>query len=172
MPNVAVVIASGFEQSETAALCRALAQAGHRAVVVSPKKHSVRGWDNTHWGGDLAVDVAAIDAEAQDYAGLVLPGGLISADTLRADADIVRLVRDAAVQGKPVAARGHAVWVLVEAGLARERRMTAAPAMRHDVEHAGAQWVDAPAVVDGNVITGRHAHDANSFAQAVRDALA
>lgn len=169
MANVAVVIASGFEQAETAAVCRALAEAGHRAVVVSPKKHAVRGWDNTHWGADLPVDVAAVDAEAQDYAAIVLPGGLISADTLRADADAVRLVRDAAVQGKPVAARGHAVWVLIEAGLAKDRGMTAAPAIRSDVIHAGAQWQDTAAMIDGKVLTGRHGHDVDSFMQAVRE---
>ncbi|MBC7906749.1 MAG: DJ-1/PfpI family protein [Rhodospirillaceae bacterium] len=167
MANVAVVVASGFEQGEMTILCKVLAQAGHRVVVVSPKKHSVRAWDNTHWNGDIPVDVAAIDAEAQDFAALVLPGGLIGADTLRADDFIIGLVRDAATQGKPVAALGHAVWVLIEAGLAKGRLMTSAPAIRSDAVHAGADWQDAAAVEDGKVVTGRHGHDVNSFADLV-----
>ncbi len=168
MAKVAMVVASGFEQGEMTILCKALAEDGHRLVVVSPKKHSVRSWDNTHWNGDIPVDVAAIDAEAQDFAALVLPGGLIGADTLRADEPIIRLVRDAAIQGKPVAALGHAVWVLIEAGLAKGRTMTSAPAIRSDVVHAGATWQDAAAVEDGKVITGRHGHDVVSFAELVR----
>jgi protease I len=167
MANVAMVVASGFEQGEMTILCRALSEDGHRLVVVSPKKHSVRSWDNTHWNGDIPVDVAAIDAEAQDFAALVLPGGLIGADTLRADEFIIRLVRDAATQGKPVAALGHAVWVLIEAGLAKGRAMTSAPAIRSDVVNAGATWQDSAAVEDGKVVTGRHGHDVVSFAELV-----
>ncbi|HTH18279.1 MAG TPA: DJ-1/PfpI family protein [Magnetospirillum sp.] len=171
MARVAVAVASGFEQSEMTMICRTLAESGHRAVVVSPKKHSVRAWDNTHWGGDLPVDVPAIDAEAQDFAAIVLPGGVLSADTLRADEAIVRLVRDAAVQGKPVAALGHAVWVLVEAGLARGRAMTGAPSVESDLINAGANWSDLPAVEDGKVITGHHGHDTAAFMDLVRGRL-
>lgn len=171
MARIAVVIASGFEQADMTVISRRLAQAGHHLLVVSPKKHAVRGWDNTHWGGDLPVDVAAIDAEAQDFAAVVLPGGVLSADTLRADADVVRLVRDAAVQGKPVAALGHAAWVLVEAGLAKERRLTGAPSLRSDLVNAGAEWEDRPAAEDGKVITGQHGHDAEAFAELVAAAL-
>jgi protease I len=90
---------------------------------------------------------------------------------LRADEPIVRLVRDAAVQGKPVAALGHAVWVLIEAGLAKQRRMTSAPAIRGDVTNAGADWQDSGAVEDGRVVTGRHGHDAGAFVAMVREQL-
>lgn len=171
MARVAVVIANGFEQAEMAAISRTLAHAGHNVQVVSPKKHAVRGWDNTHWGGDLPVDVAAIDAEAQDFAAVVLPGGVLSADTLRADRDIVRLVRDAAVQGKPVAALGHAAWVLVEAGLAKGRHLTGAPSLHSDLVNAGAEWEDQPAAEDGKVITGQHGHDVETFSGLVAAAL-
>lgn len=171
MARVAVVIANGFEQAEMTAISRILAQSGHHVQVVSPKKHAVRGWDNTHWGADLPVDVAAIDAEAQDFAAVVIPGGVLSADTLRADHDIVRLARDAAVQGKPVAALGHAAWVLVEAGLAKDRRLTGAPSLRSDVVNAGAEWTELPASEDGKVITGQHGHDTEAFAGLVLAAL-
>lgn len=171
MARIGMVVASGFEQADMTALCKALREAGHTVGLVSPKKHSVRSWDNTHWNGDLPVDVAAIDAEAQDFAALVLPGGILGADTLRADEFTVRLVTDAATQGKPVAAMGHAVWVLIEAGLAKGRAMTSHPALRTDVANAGATWTDEAAVADGRVITGRHGHDMPAFAAAVVAAL-
>ncbi|HLO78999.1 MAG TPA: DJ-1/PfpI family protein [Magnetospirillum sp.] len=172
MADVAVVVASGFEQAEMETIRRALAAAGHRPVVVSPKKHAVRGWDNTHWGADLPVDVAAIDARADTFAAIVLPGGLLSADTLRADHDIVELVRAAALAGKPVAALGHAAWVLIEAGLAKGRRMTGAPSVHSDLVNAGADWTGTPAMDDGKVITGQHGHDVAAFMQLVTATLA
>lgn len=167
MARIGVVVASGFEQAEMTALCKALTAAGHTVAVVSTKKHAARSWDNTHWNGDLPVDVAAVDAAAKDFAALVLPGGILSADTLRSDEFVVRLVQDAATEGKPVAAMGHAAWVLIEAGLARGRTMTSHPAIRTDVGNAGATWRDEAVVADANVITGRHAHDVSAFAAAV-----
>lgn len=172
MARIGVVVASGFAQTEMTVLCKALAEAGHRVVVISPKKQAARAWDNTHWNGDIPVDVAAEEAKAEDYAALALPGGILSADTLRSDAVIVRLLQDAATQGRPVAATGHAVWALIEAGLARGRAMTSHPAIRTDVGNAGATWRDEPVVADGRVITGRHGHDIAAFAAAVAAAAA
>lgn len=171
MARVAVVVANGFGLGDMTVLCKGLAEAGHHVVVVSPKKHSVRAWDNTRWDGDIPVDLAAIDAQAQDFAALALPGGILGADTLRADEAIVHLVRGAALLGRPVAALGHAVWVLVEAGLAPGRAMTGAPSVRGDLVNAGAHWQDAPAVEDGKVITGRSSHDAGAFTDLIRTTL-
>lgn len=171
MARIGVVVASGFEQADMTALSKALAEAGHQIAVVSTKKHAVRSWDNTHWAGDIPVDVAAIDAKAEDFAALVLPGGILGADTLRSDDYITRLVRDAATQGKPVTAMGHAVWVLIEAGLARGRTMTSHPALRTDVTNAGAIWRDEAVVNDGGVISARNSHDVGAFAAAVVTAV-
>jgi protease I len=166
MARIGVVVASGFEQAEMTALCKALVEAGHRMAVVSTKKHEVRSWDNTHWAGDIPVDVAAMDARAEDFAALVLPGGILGADTLRSDEFIIRLMRDAAALGKPVAAMGHANWVVIEAGLASGRAMTCHPAIRTDVINAGAMWRDEAAVSDSSVISGRNSHDVGAFAAA------
>ncbi|MGE5548783.1 MAG: DJ-1/PfpI family protein [Solirubrobacterales bacterium] len=171
MAKVAVVVASGFEQTEMTAICKGLADAGHTVQVVSTKKHAARSWDNTRWNGDVPVDMAAIDAEAQDFDALVFPGGLIAADTLRSDDAVVRLVRDATAQGRPVAALGHAVWVLAEAGAIKGRAATSHPAIRTDVVNAGAQWRDQGAVADGTLITGRHGHDVGEFVAVVAGAL-
>lgn len=172
MATVAVVVASGFEQSELTVLCRTLAEAGHAVRIVSPKKHAVRAWDNTRWNGDIPVDVAAVDAQPADYDAVVIPGGLIGADTLRADEQVIRLVRDTAAAGKPVAALGHAPWVLIEAGLVGGRQATSHPAIRSDLANAGATWVDRAVAEAGGLVTGRHGHDVGEFAAAVARALA
>ncbi|HSV29867.1 MAG TPA: DJ-1/PfpI family protein, partial [Candidatus Omnitrophota bacterium] len=159
------------EQADMTAICKELAQAGHSVRVVSPKKQAARSWDNTRWNGDMPVDVAAVEAEARDFDALVLPGGLLSADTLRSDDFIIRLARDAAAQGKPVAALGHAPWVLVEAGLVKGRAVTSHPAIRTDLANAGGQWRDEAFVADDGVITGRHSHDAVAFVSGLLQAL-
>lgn len=160
MPRrVAILVASGFELAEFEGMRDILEQAGIAVPVVSAKKHEVRGWDNTEWADSVPVEVAVLDARPADWDAMAIPGGLISADTLRADQHAVRLVRDALDRGIPVAAIGHAPWLLIEAGAVRGRRVTSHPAIRTDLENAGAQWVDQAAAVDGGVITGRHRHD-------------
>ncbi|MBF0305702.1 MAG: DJ-1/PfpI family protein [Alphaproteobacteria bacterium] len=160
MPKrVAILVASGFELAEFEAMREILEQAGIAVPVVSAKKHEVRGWDNTDWADSVPVEVAVLDASPADWDAVMIPGGLIAADTLRADQHAVRLVRDALDHGIPVAAIGHAPWVLSEAGALRGRRVTSHPAIRTDLENAGAHWLDEAAVVDGGVITGRHRHD-------------
>jgi protease I len=171
MATVAVIAASGFEAEDVTQIFKTLATAGHRVVLVSPKKHEVRGWRHGQWNGDLPVDVAAVDARGGDYDAVVLPGGVLSADTLRADQAVVEMVIEAADQGIPVAAMGHAAWVLVEAGLARGREATSHPAIRRDLENAGASWRDEPAVDSDGVITGRHGHDLPAFLERLADAL-
>jgi protease I len=51
------------------------------------------------------------------------------------------------------------------------KRSTGYVAVRDDVINAGAEWVDAPAVVDGNIITGRVPDDLSEFCLAIIDAL-
>ncbi len=172
MAVVGILVASGFEQSEMTILCRSLAESGHAVLVISPKKQEVRSWDHARWNGDLPVDAAVADADLGRLAALILPGGVMSADTLRADEAAVRLVREAAASGRIVAALGHAAWVAVEAGLVRGRAVTSHPAIRTDLVNAGALWQDQAVVVDGGLITGRHGHDTDAFARAVGATLA
>lgn len=157
--KIAILVANGSDEVETAVMLKVLEDARAEPVLVSVKKHEARGWRNTEWGGTFAVDVAILDADAEEFGGLLVPGGVIGADTLRADAYAVDFVRNFLNQRKPVATIGHAPWLLVEAGAVRGRRLTSIPAIRNDLIHAGGQWIDAPAVRDGRLVTGRTHHD-------------
>lgn len=171
MAVVGMVVASGFEQADMTAICAVLTRGGHKLLLVSPKKQSVRSWDNTRWNGDLPVDVAAVESKADMFEALVIPGGILSADTLRADEAIIQLVVDSAAQGKVVAALGHGGWVLIEAGLVRGATVTSHPAIRTDMNNAGGIWTDNPFAAHNTIITGRHSHDATTFAEAVNRAV-
>ena len=102
---------------------------------------------------------------------VVLPGGTLNADALRLDDDALRLVRDFFAADKPVAAICHAPWILAEAGLAEGRRLTSYISTKTDLVNAGADWVDAEVVVDGNLITSRNPGDLDAFNAAIATAL-
>lgn len=161
--RIGILVASGSDQTEMTVMRQVMDDAEASPLLVSVKKNTVRGWLNTDWGGEFAVDLGILDASAADFDGVVIPGGLIGADTLRADKHAVRLVQDMLAGGKPVAAMGHAPWVLIEAGAVRHRRVTSIEAIRTDLENAGGLWVDEATMADGNVVSGRNRHDLPDF---------
>lgn len=170
--RIAILASNGFEQSELTGPRDRLREAGFEVDVVSPEAGEIRGWKGKDWGDSVAVDVALDKASAEDYAALVLPGGVINPDKLRIDEAAVAFVRAFDEAGKPLAAICHGPWLLVESGAAKGREVTSWPSVRTDLENAGARWKDAEVVVDGHVITSRKPDDVPAFSQAVADALA
>lgn len=170
--RIAILATDGFEQSELVQPRDALKQAGFHVDVVSPKPGSIRGWKDKDWGDTVPVDVALADARVEDYDALVLPGGQINPDILRMDADAVALVKAFDAAGKPLAAICHGPWLLVEAGVAKGRKVTSWPSVRTDLRNAGATWSDEEVVVDGQLITSRKPQDIPAFNRAVLAALA
>jgi deglycase len=117
-------------------------------------------------GYPCSVDGAVADFPARELAGLVAPGGW-APDKLRRDPQVLQRVREVHQAGKMVAAICHGPWVLISAGIVRGRRMTSTPGIRDDLVNAGAEWVDAPAVVDGNLVSARVPADLPAFAKAM-----
>lgn len=169
--RIAILATHGFEQSELLDPRDTLRKAGYPVDVVSPESGRIRGWKGKDWGDAVEVDVALADASPDDYAALVLPGGVINPDLLRAEPAAVEFIRAFDRARKPLAAICHGPWLLVEAGAAKGRQMTSYRSIRTDVENAGARWKDAEVVVDGHVITSRKPDDLPAFGQAVLDAL-
>ncbi len=110
------------------------------------------------------LDAAEIDC-------LLFPGGY-SPDALRLHAGTLELVRECHRRGKLLAAICHGPWVLISAGIMRGKRATGYVAVRDDLMNAGAEFVDAPAIRDGNIITGRVPDDLPEFCQEIIQALA
>jgi protease I len=121
-------------------------------------------------GYPVSVDVQADQVSAVEFDAVIVPGGY-APDMMRRHEPMVRLVREAAQQGKVVAAICHAGWMLVSAGIVRGRRATSFFSIKDDLVAAGADWVDAEVVVDGNLITSRKPDDLPAFCRAVVGAL-
>gem|GEM_PF-19431 len=170
--KIAILATDGFEQSELLEPRRRLSDAGGSVEVVSPGDGSIRGWNKDRWDQSVAVDRRLDEVSVEDYDALVLPGGQINPDVLRADRDAVAFVRRFAESGKPVAAICHGPWLLVEAGLLRGRRATSYHSIRTDLRNAGAEWDDRAVVTDGNLITSRTPDDLPAFVERVAEAVA
>ena len=165
--RVAILATHGFEYSELTGPRDALRGAGARVEVIAPVKDgAIRGWTGGDWADSVAVDHSLSAANAGDYDGLVLPGGVLNPDTLRTDAAALDFIRAFAAAGKPIAAICHGPWLLIDSGLANGREVTSWPSLRADLGNAGATWRDEPVVVDDGVITSRNPDDVPAFADA------
>ena len=143
-----------------------LEEAGFEVKLAGTGEREYRG----KHGYPCAVDGTVAEFPADGLAGLVAPGGW-APDRLRRDAEVLRRVREVHSAGKLVAAICHGPWVLASAGIVRGRRMTSSAGIRDDLVNAGAEWVDAPAVVDGNLVSARVPKDLPAFAKAMLEVL-
>jgi protease I len=163
--KIALLVADGFEQVELTEPMQALIDAGADAQIVSPEEGHVWGWQHTKWGSKFDIDTCLDEADASEFDALVLPGGVMSPDKLRANKEAVQFVRSFFAAGKPVAAICHGLWTLIDAGVVRGRTLTSYPSIRTDLLNAGANWVDDEVVVDGNLVTSRKPEDLPAFCQ-------
>ncbi|WP_068258824.1 type 1 glutamine amidotransferase domain-containing protein [Janibacter limosus] len=170
--RVAVLVAmEGIEQVELTGPWKALEEAGWEPVLVAPEAGEVQAFEHLDRADTFPVDTTVADASMDDFAGLVLPGGVANPDALRLDAVAVAFVRDAISADRPVAAICHAIWMLVEADVLSGRRVTSWPSLQTDVRNAGGTWVDEEVVRDGRLVTSRNPDDLPAFNAALLDVL-
>jgi protease I len=144
-----------------------LKEAGAEVTVVGREAGKVH---TSGRGYEVKADIAAINAKAEDYDAVVIPGGY-APDLMRRNTAMVKLVRDIYDQGKVVAAICHAAWMLASAGIAKGKRLTSFYSIKDDMVNAGADWVDEPMVRDGRVITSRQPNDLPDFCREIISAL-
>lgn len=163
--KIAVLIAPrGTEDPEFKKPKEAVEAAGATVTVVSIEAGQARtNNSDLDPGSTYTVDKAVKDVSASDFDGLVVPGGTVGADKLRADADIVSFVRSFFEQAKPVGVICHGPWLLVEADVLTGRTVTSYSSIRKDIENAGGTWVDQEVVTDKGLVTSRKPDDLPAF---------
>ena len=161
--KIAILVDNGFEQVELTEPKRALEQAGAQTEIVSPAHGEVKGWQRDTWGDSFPVDIPLESATPEDYAGLLLPGGVMNPDKLRMNRKAVQFVRAFYEAGKPIAAICHGPWTLVEADVVRGRMMTSWPSLQTDIRNAGGEWIDEQVVTDQGIVTSRNPDDIPAF---------
>lgn len=172
MAKIAFLTASeGIEKVELTEPWKAVTDAGFTAELLSPESGEVQLFNHLDKADTQKVDIEVSKANVDDYAALVLPGGVANPDALRLDEDAVTFVKNFVASGKPVAAICHAPWMLVEADVVRGKRLASFPSLQTDIRNAGGEWVDETVVVDGNLITSRNPDDLPAFNKAILDAV-
>jgi protease I len=161
--KVAILAADMFERVELEEPRKALEQAGADVEIVSIHDGEIKGFDHFDPANTVNVDKTVEEVQAADYDALMIPGGVGNPDQLRGDENAVRFVSEFAEQRKPMAVICHGPWVLIDAGVARGRRMTSWPTVGTDLRNAGAEWVDEEVVVDQGLVTSRKPDDIPAF---------
>jgi protease I len=161
--TIAFLAADGVEQVELTEPRKAVEEAGAETHLLSLESGEIQGFNHLDKADRFTVDKAVGDADASDYDGLVLPGGVANPDHLRTDEDAVAFVRAFFEAGKPVGAICHAPWTLIEAGVVDGLEVTSWPSLETDLRNAGANWVDEEVVVDRGLTTSRKPDDLPAF---------
>ena len=161
--KIAILATHGFEQSELEVPRDKLKAAGAIVHIVSLKAGEIKGWDMKDWGRPVKVDKTLEQVSASDYDAIVLPGGQINPDLLRAEPKALAFIKDIFNQKKIVAAVCHAPWLLIETGIIKGRKATSYKSIKTDCINAGAKWEDSRVVVDQGVITSRNPGDLEAF---------
>jgi len=154
LPRALIVTAEGFEDIELLYPYYRLVEAGFYATIAAPSRGRVRGKHGYEVEADASLD--AVDPGEYDL--LILPGGR-GPERARIHPRAGEVVRHFFNSDKPVAAICHGPQLLITAGVVKGRRLTSYWGIRDDLIAAGAEWVDEPVVVDGNLVTARYPPD-------------
>ncbi|RYJ05714.1 MAG: type 1 glutamine amidotransferase [Actinomycetales bacterium] len=170
--TVAIIATDFFEEPELVQPRDALREAGATVLIYSDSGDPIQAVQgDTDPTQKVEVDGSFADLDPGAVAAIVVPGGTVNADRIRIDEKAQDIVRQAVELQKPLAVICHGPWLLVSAGLARNRTLTSFPSLADDVRNAGGTWVDQEVVVDGNLITSRNPDDLPAFIKALEDAL-
>jgi protease I len=153
----------GVEEVELTEPRKAVEEAGAETELLAPEAGEVQAFNHLDKAESYSVDKVVGDASADDYDGLVLPGGVANPDNLRTHPEAVSFVRDFFSAGKPVGVICHGPWTLIEAGVVDGRKLTSWPSLQTDLRNAGAEWVDEEVVVDSGLVSSRKPDDLEAF---------
>lgn len=166
--TIAVLAENLYQEMEVWYPIYRMREEGAKVIVVGTG--SATSYQSKH-GYPVKVDKPADDVNPAELHALIVPGGY-APDILRRHASVLALVKAVFDAGKPVAAICHAGWVLASANVLRGRKATSFFAIKDDIVNAGATYVDAEVVVDGNLITSRTPDDLPAFCREIIRALA
>ena len=143
-----------------------LVEEGAEAKIIGPE---TKEYQSKH-GYPVQADLSADKVKAEDFDGVVVPGGF-APDRLRRYSAVLNLVRGVFEKGGVVTSICHGAWVLISAGIMKGKRATCVSAIKDDLINAGATYLDQEVVIDGNLVTSRTPQDLPAYLPAIITAL-
>jgi protease I len=173
--RIAALVADAFQEEEYFLPKFALQSAGFNVEVVSTRAAPVEMYSFFSPTGKLDVDKAIGDVRASDYVGVLIPGGAKSPALLAESAAVRQFLRDANARGIMLASICRGSLLLAKSDVVNGKRMTGFNDARQypdlvvqpHAEAAGAKWIDAPVVTDGNLVTSPHPDEVAAFNDAM-----
>jgi protease I len=171
--RIAVLMTDGVEQVEYTKPREFLEQHGAQVTLISPKDkgEKIQGFNHLTPADTFPVEMNVKQAKASDFDALMLPGGVANPDMLRLSPESIAFIAEFGRLDRPIAAICHGPWTLIDAGIAKGKRMTSWPSLKTDLGNAGAQWSDEQVIVDGKLITSRKPDDIPAFDDALMQGL-
>ncbi|MEH2351326.1 MAG: DJ-1/PfpI/YhbO family deglycase/protease [Nostoc sp.] len=166
--KVAILIEQAVEDAEFTVPYNGLKQAGIEVVVLGSRMNEK--YKGKHGKLSIQADGTTTEAIAAQFDAVIIPGGM-APDKMRRNTNTVRFVQEAVQQGKLVAAVCHGPQVLIDGDLLKGKQATGFSAIAKDMINAGANYLDEPVVVDGNLITSREPGDLPIFTTAILSRL-
>lgn len=170
--DIAILVTDGFEQAEFTEPKAALEAQGASVKVISNQPGKVQGFHHDTKAEQFPVDLVFSDADPKLFDAVVLPGGVINADQIRIIPEAQRFVQSMQQDGKPIAVICHGAWLLVSAGLVKNRTLTSWPTLQDDIRNAGGNWKDQEVVTDENLVSSRKPADIPAFNREIIDLIA
>ena len=165
--RIAIMIDQQYQELEVWYPYYRLIEEGAEVVLVGPQAGQTY---ESKLGYPCVSDVGAGQVAGDSFDALVIPGGW-APDFMRRDESMIDFARQCSQAGIIIAAICHGGWMLCSIDALRGKRATSFMAIRHDMQNAGADWVDEECVVDGNIITARKPDDLPAFCKAIIAAL-
>jgi protease I len=163
MKRILIMVDNGVEDAEFLYPYYRFQEEGYRVDVVASKAGET--YAGKH-GVPIRSNLSPEEVNVDDYEALIIPGG-IAPDRMRINKALVKIIKEAHEKGKVIAAICHGPQMLIEADVLRGKKATCWKSVTTDLKNAGAIFIDAPAVVDGNIVTSRFPDDLPQFCKEV-----
>ena len=142
-------------------------EAGYEVKTVGPEAGvEYKG----KFGFTIKSDLSASTVDMDDVVAVIIPGGN-APDKIRINSAMVDLVKKAFDECMVVAAICHGGWMLVEADIAKGKKVTGFRAIATDLKNAGGEYIDREVVIDGNLVTSRIPDDLPAFCRSVLEMI-
>lgn len=168
--KIAILVANGFEQVEMVKPREALKNEGAETFLIS-NTSSVQGWNHADKADSFIVDILLKNANPDEFDALLIPGGVMNPDTLRTLPEAVEFTKKIHEKRKTIATICHGPWLLINAQIVKNKRLTSWPSVKTDLINAGGIWMDQAVVQDRNLITSRNPGDITEFNKAILEQL-
>ncbi|MFW5980894.1 MAG: type 1 glutamine amidotransferase domain-containing protein [Halanaerobiaceae bacterium] len=167
--KIAVLVADEYEDLELWYPLLRMKEAGAEVTVIASDNVSGDICKSKH-GYEIEIDKKAAEVNPSEYDAAIIPGGW-APDKLRRCQNTLDFIKELNAENKVIASICHGGWVLASASIVEAKTLTSTPAIKDDLENAGANWVDEKVVIDDNLITSRNPDDLPAFTKAIITSL-